>query len=54
MSSIKFDAEAIRILANILTDTGLTEIEITEKDSRVRLARAPAPIVAQTAYAQTA
>ena len=54
MSSIKFDAEAIRILANILTDTGLTEIEITEKDSRVRVARAPAQIVAQTAYAQTA
>jgi acetyl-CoA carboxylase biotin carboxyl carrier protein len=42
MSSIKFDAEAIRQLANILTDTGLTEIEITEKDSRIRVARAPA------------
>ena len=51
MSSIKFDAEAIRALANILTDTGLTEIEITEKDSRVRVARAPAQIVSQTAYA---
>ena len=51
MSSIKFDAEAIRILANILTDTGLTEIEISEKDSRVRVVRAPAQIVAQTAYA---
>ena len=51
MSSIKFDAEAIRVLANILTDTGLTEIEISEKDSRVRVVRAPAQIVAQTAYA---
>ncbi len=51
MSNIKFDAEAIRALANILTDTGLTEIEITEKDSRVRVARAPAQVVAQTAYA---
>lgn len=51
MSSIKFDADAIRQLANILTDTGLTEIEITEKDSRIRVARAPAQIVGQTAYA---
>jgi acetyl-CoA carboxylase biotin carboxyl carrier protein len=51
MSSIKFDAEAIRQLANILTDTGLTEIEITEKDSRIRVARAPAQIVGQTACA---
>ena len=51
MSSIKFDAEAIRLLANILTETGLTEIEISEKDSRIRVVRAPALMVAQTAYA---
>ena len=51
MSSIKFDAEAIRALANILTDTGLTEIEITEKDSRIRVVRAPAQILSQTAFA---
>ncbi len=54
MSSIRFDAEAIRALANILTDTGLTEIEITEKDSRIRVARAPAQMVSQTAYAPAA
>ena len=51
MSSIKFDPDAIRALANILTDTGLTEIEITDKDSRIRVARAPAQVVAQSAYA---
>ncbi len=51
MSSIKFDADAIRALADILTDTGLTEIEITEKDSRIRVARAPAPVVSHAAYA---
>jgi acetyl-CoA carboxylase biotin carboxyl carrier protein len=48
VSSIKFDAEAIRALANILTDTGLTEIEISEKDSRIRVARAPAQMVSHT------
>jgi len=51
VSSIKFDPEAIRALANILTDTGLTEIEISEKDSRIRVARAPAQILSHTAYA---
>ena len=43
MSRILFDAEAIRSLANILRDTGLTEIEIVEADSRIRVVRAPAP-----------
>ena len=51
MSSTKFDAEAIRLLANILTETGLTEIEISEKDSRIRVARAPALLAPQTASA---
>ena len=39
-----FDTEAIRTLAEILQDTGLTEIEISEKDSRIRVVRAPAVI----------
>ena len=51
MSGIKFDPEAIRALANILSDTGLTEIEIVEADSRIRLARAAAPVAAPVAYA---
>lgn len=33
------DKEAIRALADILTETGLTEIEVSEADSRLRVAR---------------
>ena len=43
------DAEAIRVLADILLETGLTEIEIAEGDSRIRVKRAPA--VTQAAVA---
>lgn len=43
MSKVPFDADAIRQLANILTETGLTEIEIAEKDGRIRVARAHPP-----------
>ena len=46
MSRILFDPEAVRTLANILRDTGLTEIEIVEADSRIRVVRA-APVAAQ-------
>jgi acetyl-CoA carboxylase biotin carboxyl carrier protein len=38
-SGIHFDPEAIRALAQILRDTDLTEIELVEKDSRIRVAR---------------
>ena len=44
MSGVPFDPEAIRTLAGILAETGLTEIEIAEKDSRIRVVRAPAPV----------
>jgi acetyl-CoA carboxylase biotin carboxyl carrier protein len=44
--SVPFDAEAIRVLAGILTETGLTEIEIGDKDYRLRVARAPATVAA--------
>ena len=37
MTTIPFDAEAVRTLANILADTGLTEIEIEHKDGRIRV-----------------
>ena len=40
MSGARFDPEAIRALAAILTETGLTEIEIAEGDSRIRVVRA--------------
>ncbi|MSP30273.1 MAG: acetyl-CoA carboxylase biotin carboxyl carrier protein [Acetobacteraceae bacterium] len=43
MSRVPFDAEAILNLANILIETGLTEIEVTEKDSRIRVVRAHPP-----------
>jgi acetyl-CoA carboxylase biotin carboxyl carrier protein len=46
MMGIAFDAEVVRRLATILTDTGLTEIEIESKDGRIRVARAPAPAAA--------
>ncbi len=40
------DTDAIRTLAQILQDTGLTEIEISEKDSRIRVVRAPSVVQA--------
>ena len=46
MSGLLVDADAMRALAEILTDTGLTEIEVSEKDSRIRVARAPATVQA--------
>ncbi len=43
-SGITFDPSAIRELAKILRETDLTEIELVEKDSRIRVARLmPAP-----------
>ncbi len=46
MTRIPFDPDAIRALAAVLSETGLTEIEIAEKDSRIRVVRAAAPSVA--------
>ncbi len=46
------DADAIRVLADILLETGLTEIEIAEGDSRIRVKRAPG--VVQAAVPQAA
>jgi acetyl-CoA carboxylase biotin carboxyl carrier protein len=40
------DQELIRELAQLLTETGLTEIEIDREGMRVRVARQPAPAVA--------
>ena len=51
-SGIQFDPEAIRALAQILKDTDLSEIEVVEKDSRIRVARTlPAPASSAPAYA---
>ena len=38
--SVPFDADDVRKLANILVDTGLTEIEIEGKEGRIRVVRA--------------
>jgi acetyl-CoA carboxylase biotin carboxyl carrier protein len=61
MTRIPFDPDAIRALAAVLTETGLTEIEIADKDSRIRVARAApqaaatiAPVAAAQAIAPTA
>jgi acetyl-CoA carboxylase biotin carboxyl carrier protein len=51
MSRLPVDADAIRALADILLDTGLTEIEIAEGDSRIRVVRAPAIMQAAVAPA---
>jgi acetyl-CoA carboxylase biotin carboxyl carrier protein len=42
MTRIPFDPDAIRALAAVLAETGLSEIEIQEKDSRIRVVRAGA------------
>jgi acetyl-CoA carboxylase biotin carboxyl carrier protein len=46
MTRIPFDPDAIRMLAAVLTETGLTEIEIAEKDSRIRVVRGGVPVAA--------
>ena len=56
MTRIPFDPDAIRALAAVLAETGLSEIEIAEKDSRIRVVRATAPAavaVAPVALAPT-
>lgn len=48
-NGVTVDAEAIRQLAEILRDTDLTEIEVAEKDARIRVARV-IPAAAPTQY----
>lgn len=47
----KNERDLIRQLADLLTETGLTEIEIERKDLRVRVARGAAPAPAAAAPA---
>ncbi|MDE8348167.1 MAG: acetyl-CoA carboxylase biotin carboxyl carrier protein [Acidocella sp.] len=42
--SLSFDPDALRVLAEILNKSGLSEIELEEGDRKVRLARAVAPL----------
>ncbi|WP_428490318.1 acetyl-CoA carboxylase biotin carboxyl carrier protein [Rhodopila sp.] len=39
MTRIPIDPDAIRALAAVLVETGLTEIEIADKDARIRVVR---------------
>ena len=43
--SVTFNPDTVRLLAAILTDTGLTEIEITDKTGGIRVVRAPSPVL---------
>jgi acetyl-CoA carboxylase biotin carboxyl carrier protein len=47
MSPIPFEPGAIRMLAKLMDETGLSEVELAEKDRRIRLVRAPAPTTIQ-------
>jgi len=49
-TGMKIDAALVRELAEMLADTGLTEIEVAEGDRRIRVARS-APPSAAPAYA---
>jgi acetyl-CoA carboxylase biotin carboxyl carrier protein len=42
--SLSFDPEALRALADLLTSSGLSEIELAEGDRKLRLARVAAPV----------
>jgi acetyl-CoA carboxylase biotin carboxyl carrier protein len=42
--SLSFDPEALRILAELINTTGLSEIELAEGDRKLRLARMIAPV----------
>jgi acetyl-CoA carboxylase biotin carboxyl carrier protein len=56
LTRIPIDPDAIRALAAVLVETGLSEIEIADKDSRIRVVRnlAPATMVASVATAAPA
>jgi acetyl-CoA carboxylase biotin carboxyl carrier protein len=57
MAKLNVDTALIERLAELLQRTGLTEIELSEADSRIRVARAPQPVVAtvsESAGAQAA
>ena len=43
------DAQAIRELADLLTETGLTEIEVEQSGMRLRVARQVAPVMTHAA-----
>jgi len=46
MGKLNVDTALIETLAELLQRTGLTEIELAEGESRIRVARAPQPLIA--------
>jgi acetyl-CoA carboxylase biotin carboxyl carrier protein len=42
--SLSFDPDALRVLAELINTTGLSEIELAEGDRKLRLARIIAPV----------
>ena len=52
--SIPFEPGAIRMLAKLMTETGLTEIELAEKDRRLRVVRGHAQMPMQQVLVPTA
>jgi acetyl-CoA carboxylase biotin carboxyl carrier protein len=46
MAKFEIDTQAIRELAALLEETGLTEIEVTDKERRLRVARQGTPVAA--------
>ncbi len=50
-SSMNIDIQMVRELAELLSETGLTEIEVEDDDRKVRVARGSAPVAAAPAAA---
>ena len=53
-NGMKVDTKLIRQLADMLTDTGLTEIEVEDGDRKIRVARTGSAPIAQLTPAQIA
>jgi acetyl-CoA carboxylase biotin carboxyl carrier protein len=55
MTKVNIDADAIRELAKLMEETGLTEIEVSEGEKNIRVAKHAAPaFAAPAAYAAAA
>ena len=54
MGKLNVDTALIETLAELLQRTGLTEIELAEGDSRIRVARQPQPLIASVPPASLA
>jgi acetyl-CoA carboxylase biotin carboxyl carrier protein len=54
MGKLNVDTALIETLAELLQRTGLTEIELAEGDSRIRVAREPQPLIASVPSAPLA